>query len=53
MADAQEAADDCEDAREKHMGHGEAWERMLEYQHGQIGKREAAAEEGAGAGGGR
>ncbi|KAL3826797.1 hypothetical protein ACHAXA_000623 [Cyclostephanos tholiformis] len=37
---AQEAKDDADDAEEKYLAHVEAWERMLEYQKGQIAKRE-------------
>ena len=55
---AQEAKDDADDEEEKYQAHVEAWERMLEYQKGQIAKREVewrrerefsdAAEKGAG-----
>jgi hypothetical protein len=38
---AQEAKDDADDEEEKYQAHVEAWERMLEYQKGQIAKREA------------
>lgn len=41
IEDAQEAADDFDDAHEKYASHCEAWDRMLEYQKGQIAKREA------------
>ncbi|KAL7540893.1 hypothetical protein ACHAXR_012595 [Thalassiosira sp. AJA248-18] len=41
IIDAQEAKDDADDAQEKYVAHTEAWERMLEYQRGLIGKREA------------
>jgi hypothetical protein len=37
---AQEAKDDADDAEEKYLAHIEAWDRMLEYQKGQIAKRE-------------
>jgi hypothetical protein len=37
---AQEAKDDADDAEEKYLAHVEAWDRMLEYQKGQIAKRE-------------
>jgi len=57
---AQEAKDDADDEEEKYQAHVEAWERMLEYQKGQIAKREVewrrerelsyAAEKGAGEG---
>mmetsp|Transcript_9180 Transcript_9180/g.19822 ORF Transcript_9180/g.19822 Transcript_9180/m.19822 type:complete len:784 (+) Transcript_9180:798-3149(+) len=40
IIDAQEAKDDADDAQEKFVAHTEAWERMLEYQKGQIAKRE-------------
>jgi hypothetical protein len=59
---AQEAKDDADDEEEKYQAHVEAWERMLEYQKGQIAKREVewrrerelsdAAEKGAGVEGG-
>ena len=57
---AQEAKDDADDEEEKYQAHVEAWERMVEYQKGQIAKREVewrrerklsdAAEKGAGEG---